>query len=610
MNKTVNINLANTFFHIDEVAYGRLHRYLEAIKRSFSGTPGSDEIIADIESRIAELFRDRMENDLQVITQKEVDEVITIMGQPEDYLVDEDIFEDEPIPKQHKKKTKKLYRDIEHKYIGGVCAGLVHYLRIDALWIRIFFILLAIGGSGFGVIAYIILWILVPEATTTAEKLHMTGEAVNISSIERKVKEGIDDVADKVKNADYGKMGQQVKKTGQSFFETLGDILMFLVKIFGKLVGVLIFIVGAATLLTLSIGLFTMSILDQSHAIPGFDFYEIVDTAGMPIWLISLLTFFTVGIPFFFVMYLGLKIMVSNLKSIGKMAKFTLLGIWLISVSVLIFYGIKQATARAYTGSSSQTEQIYFEAPIDTMFISARSTELYDRQEDVGINGMTLSYKENGDRVLFDDQIRLNIKKSEDSLVHVKVRKDADGSSFQEARERAERIDYTYRVKENQLVFDDFLSTDVENKVMDQKVRVTLFIPEGTILKMDGSLNGHIGYSIKNDYNLSNRDLIEHTWVMGPEGTLLCQDCTEDDRVKRRGDRNKIIIDENGIDIDVKDDDGETFQLKINEEGVLIDAKDNEKEKMHINIDGQNQSVKIKTVDEEGKTVTKSVTKD
>ena len=137
MNKTVNINLANTLFHIDDEAYNKLRLYLEAIKRSFAGTAGSDEIIADVEARVAELFLEKMENDRQVITQKEVDQVITIMGQPEDYMVDEDIFEDQPKSSKNAsgKKTKKLYRDTDQKYIGGVCAGLEYYLGFDALWI-------------------------------------------------------------------------------------------------------------------------------------------------------------------------------------------------------------------------------------------------------------------------------------------------------------------------------------------------------------------------------------------------------------------------------------------------------------------------------------------
>ena len=109
MNKTVNINLANTLFHIDEDAYNKMRRYLESVKRSFSNTPGSDEILADIEARIAELFYEKLENERQVITHKEVDEVIAIMGQPEDYMVDEDIFEDEPKAKSTTQtRVKKL----------------------------------------------------------------------------------------------------------------------------------------------------------------------------------------------------------------------------------------------------------------------------------------------------------------------------------------------------------------------------------------------------------------------------------------------------------------------------------------------------------------------
>ena len=96
MNKTVNINLAGIFFHIDEDAYIKLQRYLEAIKRSFTDSQGRSEIIADIEARIAELFAERMKHDKQVIGNKEVEEVMTIMGQPEVYLVDDEIFEDQP----------------------------------------------------------------------------------------------------------------------------------------------------------------------------------------------------------------------------------------------------------------------------------------------------------------------------------------------------------------------------------------------------------------------------------------------------------------------------------------------------------------------------------
>ena len=156
MNKTVNINLAGIFFHIDEDAYLKLQRYLEAIKRSFTDSQGRSEIIADIEARISELFSERVQNDKQVIRIKEVDEVISIMGQPEDYLVDDEIFEDEPQPSYRKKSepSRKLFRDTDNSYIGGVSSGLAHYFGIDAIWIRLAWILL-VFGAGTGILLYI-----------------------------------------------------------------------------------------------------------------------------------------------------------------------------------------------------------------------------------------------------------------------------------------------------------------------------------------------------------------------------------------------------------------------------------------------------------------------
>ncbi|WP_430967882.1 PspC domain-containing protein [Spongiimicrobium sp. 2-473A-2-J] len=574
MNKTVNINLANTIFHIDEEAYNKLRRYLEAIKRSFAGTPGSDEILSDIEARISELFYEKMENDRQVITQKEVDEVVAIMGQPEDYMIDEDIFEDEPKPKAKASgRVKKLYRDIDSKYIGGVCSGLEHYLGLDALWIRLIFIFLAVF-TGFGFIAYILLWILVPEAATTSQKLDMTGEAVNISNIERKVKEGFDDVADKVKNVDYGEMGKKVKSSGRTFFDTIGDIIMFLFKVAGKFIGILLIIIGAATLIGLFVGLFTVGILDIVH-IPGVDFYDMVNSTEAPVWLVSLLTFLAIGIPFFFLLYLGLKILVTNLKSIGNIAKFSLLGLWLIALIGIIILGVKQASAHAYTGSISERQELHFDTVVDTMEIKMRSNELYEIQDNIGINGMAVTYNEAGDRLLISDDILFDIKKAEDSVASVKIRKDANGSSFNEARERAGNIQYGFALAGNAIVMDDFITTDIANKVRDQEVRATLYIPEGQVIKFDTGVKGHIGRSTKNDQNLYRSRITDYIWVMGKDGELKCQDCPEglrgDDSDSGRG---RIIINEDGVDINLNDEQ-DSFEMKIDEDGVKIKAKEN-----------------------------------
>ena len=574
MNKTVNINLANILFHIDEEAYQKMSRYLDAIKRSFANTSGNDEILRDIEARIAELFQEKMENDRQVITLKEVDEVINIMGQPEDYMVDEDIFEDAPPSASEKThKTKKLYRDTDAKFIGGVCSGLEYYTGIDALWIRIIFILLAIS-TGFGFVAYILLWILVPEASTTSQKLDMRGEPVNISNIERKVKEGFDDVASKVKNMDYEKMGDRVKSSSKSFADALGDIIMFFFKIIGKFIGVLLILIGATSLIGIFIGMFTVGILDMFH-VPGLDFYDMVNSTDAPVWLVSILGLFALGIPFFFLLYLGLKILVSNLKSIGNIVKFSLLGLWLLSVIGLTVLGLQQASAHAYTGSTTIKEQLYFENGLDTLLISMKSSDLYDQVENGGFDGMSVAYNENGDRLLYTENIRFDIKKSEDTLVHIRVRKDADGSSFENARNRAERIDYGYAVQDKNLILDNFLTTSSEQKLRDQKVYVTIYVPVNTTLSLNNSTKYHMGWGTENDRDVYRSDMFNYNWNMSSNGILKCLDCPDNmDEDMNKSQKGHIIIDENGVDIDIKDND-DKIRVKINEDGVQIKSDDN-----------------------------------
>ncbi len=575
MNKTVNINLANLLFHIDENAYLKLQRYLEAIKRSFAGTTGSDEIIADIEARIAELFREKMENERQVITAKEVDAVIAIMGQPEDYHVDEDIFSDAPSGPASTSssaaagKVKKLYRDIDNKYIGGVCAGLEHYLGFDALWIRLIFILLAVF-TGFGFIAYILLWILVPEAATTAQKLDMTGEPVNISNIERKVKEGFEDVAEKVRNVDYDKVGQKVKSGGKSFFDALGDIILFLFKVVGKFIGILLIIIGAATLIGLFIALFTVGIVDAVH-IPGVDLLGLLNSTETPVWIVSMLVFLVVGIPFFFLMYLGLKILVTNLKSIGNIAKFSLLGLWLIALITLAVLSVKQAAAHAYTGSVTGRDTLALTAGTDSLLIRFAEDE-YMHDNGPIVAGMKIRYDENDQPLLYSDNLLVDILKSDDSVASLRIRRDADGSSFEDARDRAGEVNYNYALSGNTLELDRFFTTDVKNKVRDQLVRLTLYVPEGTVLAFDRSARDYIGRRTRTDRDLYRKDIANYRWQMGASGVLSCLDCPDHLPASDWEDGNgHIIIDENGVDIDLKDS-GDGFRMKIDEEGIEVKA--------------------------------------
>ncbi len=477
MNKTVNINLAGIFFHIDEDAYARLQHYLEAIKRSLTNTSGQEEIIHDIEARIAELFSEKIKNEKQVIGLREVDEVISVMGQPEDYVLDDEIFEDEPV--YRKTRGKKLFRDTENSYIGGVSSGLAHYTGINALWIRILWILLTIFSTGAFILIYIALWIFVPEAKTTADKLAMRGEPVTISNIERKIREGFDDVSGKMKDINYEKYGYKARSGASSAATAVGDVVKFILNLFVKLIGIFLLLIAGATLIGLFIGLFSIGTFGIIEA-PWTDYVEIAGPGADSIWIISLLAFFAVGIPFFFLFILGLKILVTNLRSIGRTAKLVLLGLWIISVLGLIFFGIQQATERAFDGEVRITENLPVTAN-DTLYVNmVGDPQLNSTPYQSG--DFSISYNENNKKVIWSQNVQLIVKSTSDSTGRMEIIKTAEGKTYDAARERAEDIYYNTSYSNGRLDLSGILTTDPANKYRDQKVQVTLFLPVGTVL--------------------------------------------------------------------------------------------------------------------------------
>tara|TARA_R100000935_G_scaffold1439_1_gene4554 strand:- start:115389 stop:117143 length:1755 start_codon:yes stop_codon:yes gene_type:complete len=531
MKKTVNINLAGTFFHIDEDAFGKLSRYLDAIKKSLSDPQGKDEIIRDIEARISELFSEKIESSSQVISLKELDEVIAVMGQPEDYRVDEEMFEDAPPTYSSSRRDrtnashKQLFRDVDNKFISGVSSGLAHYLKIDAIWVRLLWILLTILSSGTFIIIYILFWILVPAALTTSEKLKMSGEAVTISNIEKKFKEGYDTVADKVKNADYDKYGREIKKGASGFFSTIGDILLTILKIFVKFFGIILILIGLSVLISLIISLFTLGTIDLWGTGEVLDYINLVDTSNSPIWLVSLLAFLAVGIPFFVIFILGLKLLVNNLKSIGTKAKIILLILWVASLIGLGILGVRQATEKAYNGEVLTEETLPIRTG-DTVHIAMRANNQYDAYVSRS-GGVEIKYDENDQKIIYSNDIRLIVKSTTDSTAKIMIDKNAEGNSFLNAKKRAEAIEYAYTFENGTLYLDGYFLTAIENKYRDQEIEVTLFLPEGSILVAeDNTYSYHRNDSRHNDI-LHNG--MEGKSLLILKGKTECLDCPEDE---------------------------------------------------------------------------------
>ncbi|HPG12976.1 MAG TPA: PspC domain-containing protein, partial [Chitinophagaceae bacterium] len=175
MKKIININLSGRVIPIEDTAYEKLQAYIESLRRYFANEEGKDEIINDIESRIAELMNDKVKKGDTAITDDNIEEIINAMGRVEDFeAADTDTTEQaQPQPQSDqyqsetgKEKTKKqsrgrLYRDTNDRFIGGVCSGIADYTNVDPAIVRIIFAILGFA-TGIGILAYIILWMVLP----------------------------------------------------------------------------------------------------------------------------------------------------------------------------------------------------------------------------------------------------------------------------------------------------------------------------------------------------------------------------------------------------------------------------------------------------------------
>ena len=554
MNKTITINLGGIVFHIDEDAYQKLSRYFDAIKRSLNNSSGQDEIIKDIEMRISELLSEKLISDKHVIGLKEIDEVIAVMGQPEDYIIEDETTNGTSY--QANKKSKKLYRDKEKGMIGGVAAGLSHYFGIDVVWIRVVSLLLFFG-FGTGALAYIILWIAIPEAVTTSEKLEMTGEPVTISSIEKKVREEFDSVSEKIKNVDYDKYGNQIKTGAEKFGNSLSEIILNIFKVFAKFLGVILIITGLTVLFFLFVGIFTLG----TGVFVEFPWQEFVNAGNFtdyPIWAFGLLMFFAVGIPFFFLTLLGFRLLSPSMKSIGSIAKYTLLALWIIAIAILISIGIQQATEVAYEGKSVQKETLNLK-PTDTLHIKFRFNDYYTKDIDDNDNFRLVQDAVNN-QLIYSNNIRFEIVKTDEKAPYIQIERKARGRSFQEAKKRAEKIQFGYKLEGNQLILDNYLLTNLADKFRDQEIAIYLYLPEGTLFKTDDSVTHYD----ESDNEFFNLHFSSNDYIYKVNSTQVkCLNCPENE--------NEYDDVETGITEDISGNDTiVTTTVKVNGEVVTV----------------------------------------
>ncbi|WP_405605729.1 PspC domain-containing protein [Polaribacter sp. Asnod1-A03] len=547
MNKTININLGGFFFHIDELAYQKLKRYLESISRSLSDDPqGKNEIIADIEARISELLSEKITDARQVVNEGDIDDIIKIMGQPEDYAEAEETYNESSYSySRNNSNGKKLFRDGEDKFLGGVASGIAHYFDIDTIWIRLGLLALFFG-AGFGVILYIILWILLPEAKTTAEKLQMEGEPVNIDNIEKKIREEFTNVSENVKDfannasekikggaSEFSEKmnqtfsGKTKKNNGlQDFIDTLGKVILAIFKVIGKIIGVIIIFVSAAVILSLIIGGFSLGSLEWLNVdgeflqYPPF-FYD----SELPIWLLTLCGFVLVGIPFLLLFILGLRILSSNVKKISKPTSLTLTGIWIVCLLVVIFRGIEFGSSHSTYGQSSGRSNINI-VKNDTLNLKiVNDDEIFYRH-----NLRSTSHKEevyiDHKQMVYSNNVNIKVKKSNSEESYIVIVKESRGQNKSNASFNAEKINYKYKIEGNTLVLDAYYLSNFKNMWKHEEVDITIFIPENVTIYFDNSVK-HFLDDVKNEGDIYDKDMVNHHFIM-TDKTLKCTDCVDE----------------------------------------------------------------------------------
>ncbi|MFI5170961.1 MAG: PspC domain-containing protein [Chitinophagales bacterium] len=507
MNKLLYVNIGGVVFQIDESAYKKLDNYLNSIRKKYSTVADGDEIITDIENRIAELFHEKV-GERGAITSEYVDEIITVMGKPEE-------FENENASQQkshhapeeeRRHRATKFYRDKENDLLGGVCAGFAAKFNIDALWIRIAF-LIAFLFFGTGLLLYIILWIIIPEARTTSEKIEMRGDKVDISNIEKTIKEEaaqfknrMKDFGNEVKETFTGERMERTKKNAGDFIEsaveTLKPLIRSILKIFVfiVLIGCLVIVAALAIELFFNWG----NNFSDVHFIGNH-----VTNGGSQAWLLVTCAIALVVIPLIGIIFSSIKYLVGIKKKTNYVS--TTLGIlWTGCLIALIFLGITIGRNFRYEGNISNKVDLI--QPLNnTLFIQLDGETSHKKYWDEKHHRGSWGFVEtNGDEMEFNE-INIEFEKSLDTNYAIIINKNARGYDRQNAKENAEVLNFKLEQKGDSIIIIPSSIELLENQMFrGQEVSVLIRVPINKFVVLDKNIEEYLD---NNEYVSDLRDI-------------------------------------------------------------------------------------------------------
>jgi len=647
MKQVININFQGRVVPIEVTAFDLLKNYTESLNRHFANEEGKEEIINDIESRIGELFQERITKGATCITEDDVNAIIKSMGRPEEFETMDDAQAASADSSSYQQQStagatiagnKRLFRNENDKVLGGVCSGLANYFNIDVVIVRIIFVILLFSGIGFltyiimwiavpssstvqiggarkklfrdpdekivagvcsgignyfginawiprvlfllpflsflsrwghwgglwdfgdmirftfsptSLIVYIILWIVIPEAFTTSEKLEMKGEKVDMNSIKASVMEEMKGVGKKAEKFSKEASTVVTEKANmvagdvQNFTRRnrggLGNVIAMIAKIFAY------FIIGCVGF-ALVMALFALGVL----AIGLFPLKDFLISDYQNVFAWGTLLFF-IAVPIIGIITWIIR-KIARSKGNSKMLRLSFISLWVLGwVSVILLIS---SISRDFSYSSkniAEQEIVLSNPSVNKLEVTAVSSlDKYTRsrwlrfEPYAGLNEDT-AYVKNFD---------VRIVKSPTDSFKVTMIKMAVGRSRTIAENNAAAIQFSGVQKDSILQLDRGIAINKTDKFRNQRVVITIYVPVGKHIKIDKSIgwfnNVHFGgpWNDNGDWDYDYDDEA-HDWSTNVEYEMKA-----DGKLYKlngmpagKAGRTRVTINDNGVEV-------------------------------------------------------------
>ncbi len=566
MNKILNINLGGYALTIDDDAYEYLKNYLETIRLRFSEREGRDEILSDIEARLGEIIAGSMST-RTIVMLPDVEAAATLMGKPEDFGTGEAVT-DKADPgtsdsgKAAIRTGKRLFRDEQDAIVAGVCSGLTSYFGMsDPVWMRLIFVLLAFISFGFWVPAYILIWVLVPPAQSSSDRLAMRGEPINMDNIAKEVEEGFDRLGNRLDN-----VGKDAKRTGggaanavHTGVSAIGNAFALLIRFFVKFMGLIAIIVAVVLFLALA-GTWIAGIGAMFVATPFISYFSPFGNAAT--WLAFTNILFFIGIPVLGLGLLFTRLIFKTRTPVWASAGLTVLWVLnLISAFALASVGVQE-----YRREGSYIKRI----ELDNM--SSDTLHVEGIRMNSTFEGDWRDFEGKISDIEFDNCVNIVVERSKSGRFECTQTITARGSSREKASEHAENIIFNMTAERDRLRIPTGFALSESGKWRAQQIEIVISVPDGKYICFDEFIHDRVsagsdGYSYKNDNNYFSRKP-DRIYMMTRDG-ILCTDCP------KMGDRNyssdrsySEFIFDSGLEAEIIESEEFSFRFEGNADNV------------------------------------------